>query len=216
MITVITATHNHAAFLPAAVQSVLGQTLQDWEHLVVDDGSTDDTPRVLRALERQGGARLRSLRTAHRGNSAALNLGLAEARGGLVAFLDADDEYLPDHLALMLATLGAHDLALGRFTLVNCTPDPNPVVPDFYRPGQEIEVAKIESCTGLLFGRKACFLEGGGFRPVRSSDTDLFNRMKAAGCTWRRAGRPTYLYYFGRVSGHLASRELQEAREERR
>ena len=59
------------------------------------------------------------------------------------------------------------------------------------------------------------FLEQGGFRPVRSSDTALFNRMKAAGCSWAKAGRPTYLYYFGRVQGHLASRELQEDREER-
>ena len=216
MITVITATHNHAAFLPGAVQSVRGQGHRDWEHLVIDDGSTDDTPRVLAALRREGAGRLRTFRTAHRGNIAALNLGLARARGDLVAFLDADDEYLPDHLGLMLETLGERDLALGRFTLVNCTDDPNPVVPDFYRPGEEIPVTHIESCTGLLFGRKTCFLEQGGFRPVRSSDTDLFNRMKAAGCSWARAGRPTYLYFYGRVEGHLASRELQEDREERK
>ena len=211
MITVITAAFNHARFLTGAVESVRAQLHQDWEHLVIDDGSTDDTPAVLAGLVRTG-PDLRVLRTRNQGQPAALNLGLAEARGEWVAFLDADDEFLPNHLGLLLETLGGRDFALGRFTLINCSPDPEPVVPDFYRPGREIPVAEIESCTGLLFGRREAFLRVGGFRAVRSSDTDLCQRMKQAGSSWIRAGEPTYLYYFGRVRDHLALRELQEAR----
>lgn len=219
MITVITAAFNHAPFLRGAVESVRSQLHQDWEHLIIDDGSTDETPQVLAGLcrdNRVNQAKLRTFRTGHQGFPAALNAGLAKARGEWVAFLDADDEYLPDHLGLMLETLGGQDLALGGFILINCSEDPRPVVPDFYHPGQEIEVERIESCTGLLFGRKELFLEMGGFRAVRSSDTDLFNRMRQAGHGWNRASRPTYLYFFGRVRNHLAERELQADRTSRR
>lgn len=214
MISVLTATHNHAAYLPEAVQSVRRQAYQDWEHIIVDDGSSDDTPRVLAGLGVEG-AKGRVLRTANLGQPAALNLGLGLARGEWVAFLDADDAFLPDHLSHLRETIGELDLTLARFTLINCSGDPRPVVPDFYRPGQEIEVAQIESCTGLLFGRTETFRRLGGFRAVPSSDTDLFNRAKAAGCTWNRAERATYLYYFGRVSDHLAFRELQAFRSSR-
>jgi len=218
MITVITAAYNHALFLRGAVESVRSQVHQDWEHLVIDDGSTDETPQVLAGLcrdNRVNEAKLRTFRTGHQGSPAALNAGLAKARGEWVAFLDADDEYLPDHLGLMLETLGGRDLALGRFILINCSEHSRPVVPDFYHPGQEIEVEKIESCTGLLFGRRELFLEMGGFHAVQSSDTDLFNRMRQAGCGWNRASRPTYLYFFGRVRNHLAARELHADRQGR-
>jgi glycosyltransferase involved in cell wall biosynthesis len=218
MITVITAAHNHAPFLRGAVESVRRQLHQDWEHVVIDDGSTDETPQVLAGLcldNRVNDAKLRTFRIAHHGSPAALNAGLAKARGEWVAFLDADDEYLPDHLGLMLATLDGQDLALGRFILINCSEEPNPVVPDFYHPGREIPVERIESCTGLLFGRRELFLELGGFRAVPSSDTDLFNRMRQAGRAWNRASRPSYLYFFGRVRNHLAERELWAARKNR-
>jgi len=218
MITVITAAYNHAPFLRGAVESVRSQLYRDWEHLVIDDGSTDETPEVLAELRRgnpEDQGRLRIFRTGHQGNTVALNAGLAEARGDWVTFLDADDEYLPDHLNLMLETAAGQDLALGRFILINCSGDPRPVVPDFYHPGQEIAVDQIESCTGLLFGRRELFLAMGGFRTVPSSDTDLFNRMRQAGHGWNRAGRPTYLYFFARVRNHMALRELQADRKSR-
>jgi len=211
MITVITATYNHAAYLQGAVESVRAQTCRDWEHLIIDDGSTDATPELLARLH-LAEPPWRLFRRAHQGSIEALNFGLAQARGDWVAFLDADDELLPDHLSLLRDTAGAGELALGRFTLVNCSDDPRPTVPDFYRPGREIPVQQIESCTGVLFGRRELFQRMGGFRPVRSSDTDLFNRMKQAGCTWTRASRPTYRYFFGREKNHMALRELQEER----
>jgi glycosyltransferase involved in cell wall biosynthesis len=208
-ISVITATYNQAPFLEGAVRSVLGQDFQDWEHIVVDDGSTDDTPAVLARLDP---ARLRVLRTANQGQPAALNAGLAMARGELVAFLDSDDEYCPRHLSLMLEVLGARDFALGRYQVVNCSPEPRPVIADFYHPGRTIDLAEVECGTGLMFGRREAFLGVGGFRPVRFSDTDLFNRMKAAGCSWIRAAEPSYRYFFGRIPDNMAVRETREDR----
>ena len=213
MISVITATYNQAAFLEGAVRSLRGQDFPDWEHIIIDDGSTDDTPKILDRLAGQGGdaAKLRVFRTANRGQPAALNFALAQARGEQVAFLDSDDEYGPRHLSLLLETLGERDFALGRYILVNCSGDPRPRIADFYHPGREIDLAEVESGTGLLFGKREVFLRVGGFRPVRFSDTDLFNRLKAAGCSWSRAAEPSYRYFFGRMPDNMAARESREA-----
>ncbi len=219
MITVITATHNHAPFLRGAIDSVRAQTFQDWEHLVIDDGSTDATPEILAGLcleeSRSAHPRLRMIRTANQGFQAALNLGLAEARGDLVAFLDSDDEYSPDHLEHLRATLGDHDFVLGKFRFINCSNDPQPMVKDFYNPGLEIAVELTEVGTGVLFGKVAMFRRLGGFRPVKWCDTDFFNRMRQAGYSWARADHPTYRYYFGRVPNNMAIRELAEDRRSR-
>jgi glycosyltransferase involved in cell wall biosynthesis len=208
-ISVITATYNQAPFLEGALRSVLDQDFRDWEHIVVDDGSTDATPDL---LARQAPARLRVFRTPNQGQPAALNLGLAQARGELVAFLDSDDEYCPQHLSLLLKALGDHDFALGRYRVVNCSQAPRPVIADFYHPGRTIDLAEVECGTGLLFGRREVFLGVGGFRPVRFSDTDLFNRLKAAGHSWTRASEPSYRYFFGRIPDNMAVRESREDR----
>ena len=80
-------TFNHACFVGAAIDSALAQTVNACEVIVVDDGSTDQTPTV---LARYAG-RVRVLRQENRGLSAARNAGLAAAHGTFVSFLDADD-----------------------------------------------------------------------------------------------------------------------------
>ena len=211
MISVITATYNHARFLRGAVASLRAQGFRDWEHIIIDDGSTDETPQILAELCQECGSagKLRVFRTANQGLPAALNLGLAQARGELIAFLDSDDEYLPDHLSHLVETLGEGDFALGRFDFVNCTADPAPVLADFFNPGQVIRVDQCEYGTGVFFGRKEVFVALAGFRQVRLSDTDFFTRMAAAGYAWSRATQATYRYFFGRVPNNMAVRELQ-------
>jgi glycosyltransferase involved in cell wall biosynthesis len=99
--SLIIATFNHARFLGAAIDSALAQTLGAVDVIVVDDGSTDDTPAV---LARYAG-RVRVLRQTNRGLSSARNAGLAAARGIYVAFLDADDVMAPTKLAAQLEVL---------------------------------------------------------------------------------------------------------------
>lgn len=93
-----------AATLPRAVASIRAQTFSDWELVVVDDGSADGTAELLAAV---AGAepRLRVLRRPREGLVAALNAGLAAARGELIARMDADDEALPERLAAQVAWL---------------------------------------------------------------------------------------------------------------
>jgi hypothetical protein len=90
-VSLIIATFNHERFLAVALDSALAQTLAGVEVIVVDDGSTDDTPAVLSRYT----DRVRVIRQANRGLAAARNAGLAAARGTYVSFLDADDVVTP-------------------------------------------------------------------------------------------------------------------------
>ncbi|GAB4245550.1 MAG: glycosyltransferase [Acidobacteriota bacterium] len=106
MVSVIIPTFNRRTRLPRAVESVRGQTFQDWELIVIDDGSTDDTAEWLSGLREP---RLRYLRTPHRGVSHARNIGIAAARHPWLAFLDSDDAWHPRKLATQLEALESED-----------------------------------------------------------------------------------------------------------
>ena len=96
--SVVIPVYNRASLLAQALRSVLAQSDQDFEIIVVDDGSTDDPVRVVDALS---DLRIVIIRQDNRGGGAARNTGIDRARGRFVAFLDSDDEYLPHHLAAM-------------------------------------------------------------------------------------------------------------------
>jgi glycosyltransferase involved in cell wall biosynthesis len=95
VVSVVIPAYNAATFLATSVESVLRQTFQDFELIVVDDGSTDGTADVLAAY----GDRVQCLRQPNGGVSRARNTGVARARGSWVAFLDADDAWKPTKLA---------------------------------------------------------------------------------------------------------------------
>ncbi len=103
-VSVILPTYNRAAMLAEAIASVRAQTFADWELIVVDDGSTDETEATVRALTREE-PRLRYLRQPQGGVSKARNAGIKATQGRYVAFLDDDDMYLPEKLALQVAHL---------------------------------------------------------------------------------------------------------------
>ena len=114
-VSVIIPTHNRATLVARAVRSALAQTYSDLEVLVVDDASTDDTREMLLRI---GDARVRYLRhDTNRGVSAARNTALAHLSGELVAFLDDDDEWLPEKLRLQMELVDKVD---GRVGLISC------------------------------------------------------------------------------------------------
>jgi len=96
LVSVVLPTYNRWPMIAEAVESVLAQTFRDFELVVIDDGSTDNTTRLLSSCD----SRLRVLSQPHTGVAAARNAGVARSRGKYIAFLDSDDLWLPAKLAI--------------------------------------------------------------------------------------------------------------------
>lgn len=107
-VSIVMPVFNGGAYLGEAIESLLRQTLSDFELIAVDDGSEDDSALILEAF-RQRDERVRPIAMSHKGMSAALNRGREEARGEYVAIANADDLSLPSRLALQTAYLDAND-----------------------------------------------------------------------------------------------------------
>ncbi len=101
-ISVIIPVFNLEAYLGEAIDSVLGQTFQNFEILLVDDGSTDGSREIINRYQRRLPKKVRALFQNHRGAGAARNAGIAMAAGDWIAFLDGDDAWKPDKLEIQL------------------------------------------------------------------------------------------------------------------
>jgi glycosyltransferase involved in cell wall biosynthesis len=123
LVSIIIPSYNSANYLAAAIDSVLAQTVTNLEVLVIDDGSTDGTEAVVRNYP----APVRYIRQENSGVSAARNRGMDESQGRYVAFLDADDTWLPHKLERQLAALAAshrHKVCYSAFTVVDSSLTP--------------------------------------------------------------------------------------------
>ena len=106
LVSVILPVFNGDKFLRQAIDSVLGQTYSNLELIIVDDGSTDDTSKIIKNCN---GTRIKSIQQNNAGPSAARNRGIEEAKGDFVAFIDADDAYSPFKIAEQTMFLEATD-----------------------------------------------------------------------------------------------------------
>lgn len=104
-VDVIIASFNAAKYLPTAIESVISQKFEDWQILLVDDGSTDNTAAVVDPFQRKLGAKLKYIRQENGGVSAARNAALRVSTADFVALLDADDVWLPGRLSESLKIL---------------------------------------------------------------------------------------------------------------
>ena len=105
VVSIVMPAYNAERWIANAIDSVLGQTYSDWELLVVDDGSSDDTEAVVRGYD---DPRISLISQANRGPYHSRNTGLKQARGKYIALLDADDWYEPVHLRLATEFLDRH------------------------------------------------------------------------------------------------------------
>src|SRR5499426_463073 len=103
LVSVIMPTFNRADTIKRAIRSVQAQTFTDWELIVVDDGSTDNTVALIEGCD----PRLKLIRQENQGTAGARNAGLHASSGSYIAFLDSDDEWLPHHLELCVGFLEA-------------------------------------------------------------------------------------------------------------
>lgn len=179
MISIILPTHNRADLLPGAVESVLAQTMEDWELLLVDDGSTDDTPEVIRAFTKQD-PRIRSFRNDPNIRlPRALNRGFAEARGEFLTWTSDDNLYYPHALATLFAALESDPkagLAYSSMALID---------EDGQRTGdwiaQAVEAQPIQPWAGACFlYRMEVYKRVGDYDPdmVLAEDLDYWIRVR--------------------------------------
>ena len=105
LVSIVTPTFNRADYLRVAIDSVLAQTYANFEHLIVDDGSTDDTVGVVASY---GDERLRYFRQENQGQSVARNVGIENSRGEFICFLDSDNAWVPDKLRQQLEAFESH------------------------------------------------------------------------------------------------------------
>jgi glycosyltransferase involved in cell wall biosynthesis len=217
--SVIMPTYNSAATVEAAIRSALEQTRSDFELIVVDDGSSDDTVARVEEFVRSD-ERISLVTQSHRGASAARNAALARATGEYVSFLDSDDLWLPRYLEAMAKTLEdnpqagvAHTDAwvfhqdvglIARGSLMNrWTPRVVPSEPlDFLR-------AMLETANFLYYSvtvRRPVLLDVGGFdeRLQASVDYELWLRIAAHGHVFVRHAENLAVYR-RRSSGQITS-----------
>jgi len=115
-VSIVLSTWNRAAMLPGAIDSVLAQTREDWELIIVDDGSEDETAGALAAYGRD--PRIRTIRQPHAGPGAARNAALARAQAPIIAYIDSDNEWMPDYLATMLALFAERPAAQSAYCAI--------------------------------------------------------------------------------------------------
>ncbi len=170
--------------IQAAIASVLAQTLQDFELIVVDDGSSDGSGEAALACS---GGRARVVRQERGGVSAARNRGVAEAKAPWIAFLDSDDAWTPRFLERMLPFAQAHPELAIAFSNCRNVRDGGPWLELPFRQPTVVE----DYVSLLIAGRgrglqtsttlvnRAAFVAAGGFAPgvARSEDVDLWLRL---------------------------------------
>ncbi len=191
LVSIVMPTYDRMQFLPAAVESLLAQTLGDWELIVADDGSSNESVRdYLRALERD--MRVRVLWLEHVGNPGrARNAGIAQARAELVAFMDSDDLWVPAKLEQQLAHMrrrpecgwsytgflivDADDVPLQSERTRQWTPYDGEIFAEVVRGAASIRTPAVAARTTLLSGV-------GGFdeRIASAEDYDLWARLALA------------------------------------
>ena len=106
LVSIITPCYNGEKYVAHTIRSVLAQTYENWELIIVDDGSTDGSASIIRSFA-QTDSRIRFIRQENAGSAAARNAGIRAARGRFLALLDADDVWEPEFLAEQLEFMKA-------------------------------------------------------------------------------------------------------------
>jgi glycosyltransferase involved in cell wall biosynthesis len=221
LVSIIIPTFNRASLLPAAIESVLGQSYTNIEVIIVDDGSTDNTPAVLA----QFGQRIKVVSQKNKGASAARNHGIRISTGEIIAFLDSDDLWLPTKLIRQVALLEQADSAIpcclcniqlaysdGR---VGSSFDLSLIKPAI-EEGLWINVLEVLATRFILFNqsvaiRREALVQLGGFDETYKymEDHDLALRLALLG-SWAFIHEPQVIWNEGTVDSLTKQAEAEQ------
>lgn len=213
LVSIITPTYNRAGFIGEAIKSVLAQSYPHFELIVVDDGSVDDTRAIIEAF---GDERIRYFYQENQGQSVARNLGLGEASGAFICFLDSDNVWFPDKLEKSLEVLQARpevDIVYGDCVTID-------------EQGREISRKNMRRHSGRIahlmlkdnfvsmnttMTRRRCFDEMGGFSGRRrvADDYDLWLKFSAR---YQFCYIPEYMAYYRVMDDQISSDKVNRFR----
>jgi len=190
--SVVLTTYNRAILLKRALQSLFDQTESDWEAIIVDDGSEDDT-FVQISSYLHADRKIRYTKQMNQGPAAAKNTGMLLSTGNFLTFLDSDDEYRSDHLKLRKDLLKQHPAVgflYGGVKIIG-----NKFVPDKNKPGETIN---LSDCVigGTFFIKREAALSLNGFENIPlGNDAAFFEKVKKAGIMTMETTFPSYIYH---------------------
>lgn len=191
-ISVLTAVYNtDFSLIKRAIDSVLEQDFQDFEMIIVDDGSQNGTQHQLLNYVIQHEHKISYLRHVNCGQSESINRGVLNSTGEYITILDADDEYKPNHLSSCLRAVGTYDLiASTTETIVDCVDDY--YVPDKHDHNQLIHV---DECIlfATLFGKRDVFTSL-RFQKKYAADAQFFESATEKYAV-NKVNLRTYVYY---------------------
>src|SRR6185312_13950438 len=190
--SVILTTYNRAALLKRALDSLCAQTEKDWEAIIVDEGSTDNTTSLIKPYL-ENGSRFKYVYQKNAGYAMSKNTGIFLSKGKFITFLDSDDEYNPTHLETRKAILVNHpevQFLHGGVKVIG-----SQYVPDRFDVNKMVLLSDCE-IGGTFFIKREVAVSFNGFKEMPlGSDGDFFERINKAGINIMKTQISTYIYH---------------------
>ena len=190
-ISVILCTYNRASYLDKCIGSVINQTFENWELIIIDDGSRDNTFEIVNSyLEKL--EKIRYIKHKNRKQGFSKNVGIQASFGRYITFIDSDDTYKENHLSSRYEFMKSNstiDILEGGFYS-----EESIIVADYFQPGKTIN---LRDCVlgPTFFGRREVFFELGGFNPILyGEDTDFWERAEKKFVTRKLKNPESYVY----------------------
>ncbi len=206
LVSVIIPVYNGSQWIARTLASARAQTYSYFEIIVVDDGSTDDTPSIVEAAAVQD-KRIQLFRGPHRGVSAARNFGFLQTHGSMIAPLDADDLWHPEKLSRQVAVMRASSPKVGLVYCWSVEIDKDDFIIPPVRNGSTIEgnvIAEVVANVGIMDSgsipliRRSCLEAIGGYDPDPQSVEELWKLSMALGQVCEFAVVPRHLVGYRR------------------
>jgi glycosyltransferase involved in cell wall biosynthesis len=215
-VSVILAVYNTDSYLRSAIKSILSQTLIDFELVIIDDGSTDDSPKILNELKEKD-LRIRIIRQTNGGIGAATQTGIENSHGEYIAIMDSDDISLPNRLALQKQFLDMHpdiDAVGSQWRMLNA--EGKDIGIDTHSTNPELISALMYAYFPLhhptTMIRRRALDKVGGYSLDRSCvvpDYDVFMRMQLAGCKFANLPEILFLWRLNPASTTHSKARIQ-------
>ncbi len=168
MISIIIPTYNTQKYISETIQSVIDQTLSDWELIIIDDGSTDNTVQIVEEFKKRD-TRIKYYYQENAGVSAARNKGIELSKGEFIAFLDADDIWLPKNLEKKIESIENNVEVFWAFSNIIHFTESSEVIDDKITDANNLEWlgalllwnAEVKTTPGNIVLKRECCTKGG-------------------------------------------------------